>query len=130
MKNTRRTTVTAGDVVNALRVLTTIKDPPEIKSVFAIARLLNVLRAEAKSIEVSKSVILEKYAEKDTSGNIKSDGGKAVFPDDEARKKADAEWDELLAQEIEIAIPRVSADDFDGTGVGVNEMVILLPFLV
>ena len=101
-------------IVNDTQMLSAISQKQlPVKVSYAIAKNISKIEAELKIYNAEKQKLLEKYAEKDKDGKVKSENGSIRI-----QKEHIEDWNkdikELLAIENEVDIHKFKLSELDG----------------
>jgi len=101
-------------IVNDTQMLSTISQKQlPVKVSYAIAKNISKIEAELKIYNAERQKLIEKYAEKDENGKVKSENGSIRI-----QKEFVEDWNkdikELLAIENDIDIHKFKLSEFDG----------------
>lgn len=96
-----------------------------VKASYAIAKNISKIEAELKVYDKERKKLIEKYAEKDDKGNVKSDEhGNVVFKED-CKEQWNRDIKELLAIENDIDINKFNINELDGYKMTPAELMLI-----
>lgn len=88
-----------------------------VKVSYAVSKNIKILSEEFKILDEQRIKICENYADKDENGKAiqkEIENGKSIFVfSGDNEKKVNEEYSELLSDEIEVAIHKVNASEFE-----------------
>lgn len=123
-------TIKIMDLVNGTPALQKLADAPlKAKLAWQISRILKVVDTEMQSFNETRMQLINKYGEKDESGELITDeqGNCRIMPD----KLIDFtnEINELVSTEIEINANKIKMENLDDVNFTPGEMATLEPFI-
>ena len=122
-------TIRLNDILNSIPIFRNISNQPlPIKIAYQVARLIRELDKESTTFDESRRKIIEKYAERDESGEYKltEDGNIIIKPED--IEMCNREMTELLETSIEINVEPLNINNFTATELTPAQMLSLEPF--
>uniref|UniRef100_A0A6M3KCU8 Uncharacterized protein n=1 Tax=viral metagenome TaxID=1070528 RepID=A0A6M3KCU8_9ZZZZ len=104
--------VTNGDILNAVAPLNKLMEEKfPVKVSFGLAKLANKLAGPIKDVEDTRKGLINTYGQLDENGKLKTkknDGGLEILDlTPEAEAKLNAEFAELMVQEVELVVEKV-----------------------
>lgn len=104
--------IKSGIIANGLQIIVDFAEKPMPVSLAAkFLRLVNDLTKENEIIEKQRRLIIEKYADKDESGQLIIDNGNVSFKENNNMQAAQNELDELANLEVEIVDRNITEDE-------------------
>lgn len=96
-----------------------------IKASYAIAKNIGKLENEFKTYDKERAKLIDKYAEKDTEGNIVSYENGNIKIKDEHIKEWNKDINELLSIENEVAIHKFPLSALNGYDLSAAEIMVI-----
>jgi hypothetical protein len=96
------------------------------KTSFHLARLFSKIETESKIYFAEKQKLVEKYAKRDTKGEIVSSGDSVTL---ENPGEFTQKLEEILSIEIDLGLDTIEIDFDNEPKLTIEEMMILLPFI-
>ena len=104
--------VKAAFIYNGLQTIMDLSEKPmPVRLSAKLLRLANDLTKENEIIEKQRRLIIEKYADKDESGQLIIDNGNVSFKENNNMQAAQNELDELANLEVEIIDRNITEDE-------------------
>lgn len=123
-------TITANDMLNSIGTFKEISEKPiQIKGAYAIARLIRELDKESTTFDESRRKIVEKYCQRDDSGEIKTNEDGNVFVQEDKVTEFNDELKSLLETELEINADKIKLDTLGDIELSPLQIVNITPFI-
>jgi len=117
-------------LVDATETLQKLSQKPlKAKAAFQVSRLLKEADKEAKEFNDTRIKLIDKYGEKDETGELKVDENGNCRVPPESINDFNAEMTELLNSEIEINANKLNINDLEEMEFTPSEMIALEPFV-
>ena len=121
--------VTLNDILNNIEIFKTISEKIlPIKTAYKIARLLRELNHESTLFDESRHKIIEKYAERTETGEIKMDDNNVSIQPN-LIQQCNQELIDLLNTVLEINANKISLNDLEDIELSPSQILSLEPFI-
>lgn len=122
-------TIHLNDILNSIPIFRTLSNQAlPIKVAYQVARLIRELDAESTTFDESRRQIIEKYAEREDTGEYKqTDEGNIIIQPDKM-EDCNREMTELLETTIEINAEPLNINEFVNVELTPAQMLSLEPF--
>lgn len=96
-----------------------------VKVSYALAKNINKIESELKVYEKERAKLIDKYAEKDEKGQLKSDEAGQIMFKDGCREQWDKDIKELLTIENEVDIHKFKLGALEGYSMAAAELMLI-----
>lgn len=103
--------------------------PLPLKEAFIVKGLVKRVQEELTKFEETRLECLQRYGEKDESGDLKIDDKMQIVITKENQLKFAEEFNDILSLEIEFEKIVLSVDKLDGVALSANDLDILEPLI-
>lgn len=97
---------------------------------FLLARIIREIEKEYETFQAARKILIEKYGEKDESGNlyIDKDGNNRILKNEIDNFNRD--MTDLLNTYVQLNVSSISLNDLEGVEFTPEQMLVLEPFIV
>lgn len=122
--------VNMSEILNAMNIVRSLANTPmKAKAAYKVARLVNAIDKEYSMFQEVRNELINKYGVRDENDNLKIDENNNYSIKKELINQFNTEFNELLAEEIDLNVNPLNMNDVDEKTFTPNEMIALAPFL-
>lgn len=122
--------ITLSQLIDSVSVMQELaKKPMKTKVAFQVARLLREVEKEYTLFQEARKNLIEKYAERNTYGELKVDSDGNYNVPKEKIELFNEELKEVIEQNITLNAEQININDLEEANFTPSEMILLLPFI-
>lgn len=122
--------ITLSELLDSSSVMQELaKKPMKTKTAFQTARLMREIEKEYTLFQDSRKKLIEKYGEKDESGELKTDENGNFTVPKESIEAFNTELREMLEQTLSLNVEPILLDDLSEADFTPADMMLLAPFI-
>lgn len=122
--------ITLSQLIDSVSVMQELaKKPMKTKAAFQVARLLREVEKEYTLFQEARKNLIEKYAERNTNGELKVDSDGNYNVPKEKIEPFNEELKEVIEQNITLNAEQININDLEEANFTPSEMILLLPFI-
>lgn len=122
--------ITLSQLIDSVSVMQELaKKPMKTKAAFQVARLLREVEKEYTLFQEARKNLIEKYAERNTNGELKIDSDGNYNVPKEKIEPFNEELKEVIEQNITLNAEQININDLEEANFTPSEMILLWPFI-